>query len=106
MLNTCSPPRPVSIIHIHGNLDDTIPIDGGGPYNVSPIINSFKTVNAANSCSAMAFGVVSDSFSESTIASCQGGTEVKLINYFDQGHDWNTAWTKEILRFLFAHPRK
>lgn len=106
MLNTCSPPRPVSIIHIHGNLDSTIPFNGGGIYNVAPVIDSFKTVNAANLCSEMAFEFVSDSLSESTIASCQGVTKVYLINYLDQSHDWNTSWTKEILRFLFALPRK
>jgi hypothetical protein len=38
--------------------------------------------------------------------SCFDGTEAKLVNYLDQGHDWNISWTKEILRFLFAHPRK
>jgi hypothetical protein len=37
---------------------------------------------------------------------CSDGTEAKLVNYVDQGHQWTILWTKEILRFLFAHPRK
>ena len=106
MLNSCSPPNAVSVIHLHGGLDEIVPLDGGGPFFVKPIIESFKLVNSANACSAMTYVVTSDSTSETTSSLCSNGTEQKLTNYFDQGHDWNTAWTKEILRFLFAHPRK
>ena len=106
MLNTCSPPNQVSVIHLHGNLDSTIPIDGGGYFNIPPVIPAFKLVNSANKCSTMVYEVTSDLVSETTSAACEDGTEQKLINYFDQGHEWTFAWTKEVIRFLFAHPRK
>lgn len=106
VVDTCSPPLSVSVIHIHGNLDDSIPLDGGGQFKVPPVINSFKLVNSANTCFSMPYEVISTPVSETTGAVCSDGTEAKLINYFDQGHDWTVAWSKEIIKFLFAHPRK
>lgn len=106
VVDSCSPPKPVSIIHLHGNLDTTIPIDGGGQFNIPPVINAFKRVNSANQCYALEFLVTSDSNSETTSAICDDGTEAKLVNYFDQAHNWPSFWTKDMMRFLFAHPRK
>lgn len=106
VVDSCSPPHPVSIIHLHGNQDSTIPIDGGGPFIIPPVINAFKQVNTANECSAMQFVVTLESNSESTSAICVDGTEAKLINYFDQAHNWPSYWTKDMIKFLFAHPRK
>lgn len=106
VLDTCSPPIPVSVLHLHGNLDQTVPLDGGGQFNINPIIDKFKLVNSVNVCSPMEYQVTSDSNSETTSAICADGTEAKLINFFDQGHNWPSNWTKEIIRFLFAHPRK
>jgi len=106
MVSSCTPPQPVSVIHLHGNLDATIPIDGGGYFDVPPVIAAFKLVNSANKCSTMTYGVRSDLTSETTSATCEDGTEETLINYFDQGHNWTIQWTKEMIKFLFAHPRK
>jgi polyhydroxybutyrate depolymerase len=106
VLNTCSPPNTVSVIHVHGGLDNTVPLDGRGLFFVKPVIESFKLVNSANACSTMTYVVTSDLTSETTGAVCSDGTEQKLTNYFNQGHEWTIDWTKEILRFLFAHPRK
>ena len=106
MLNSCSPPNAVSVIHLHGGLDVIVPLDGGGPFFVKPIIESFKLVNSANACSPMTYVVTSDSTSETTSSLCSNGTEQKLTNYFNQSHEWTIDWTKEMLRFLFAHPRK
>ncbi|NBW92376.1 MAG: hypothetical protein EBR53_07995 [Actinobacteria bacterium] len=105
MLNSCSPPRVVSVVHLHGNLDETVPIDGGGQFFVKPVIESFKLVNSANKCSPMVYEVTSDFLSETTKAVCSDGTEAKLINQYNDAHDWTSDWTKEIIRFLFAHPR-
>ena len=106
MLNSCSPPNAVSVIHLHGGLDEDVPLDGGGRFFVKPIIESFKLVNSANACSTMTYAVTSDSTSETTSSLCSNGTEQKLTNYFNQSHEWTIDWTKEMLRFLFAHPRK
>jgi polyhydroxybutyrate depolymerase len=103
---TCSPPNSISVIHIHGGLDDHVPFLGGGPFQTPDIETSFRSLNASNRCASMPFVSSSDSISSALLGSCFDGTEVKLINYFDQKHQWTVLWTKEILRFLFAHPRK
>ena len=106
VVNKCLPGNSVSIIHLHGNLDQTIPIDGGGIYDIYPVISGFKIVNSLNRCSSMEYSVTSSLNSETTAAICVDGTEAKLINFFEMEHDWSPNWTEEIIRFLFAHPRK
>jgi len=103
---TCSPEIPVSVIHIHGGVDDHVPFLGGGPFDTPNVEKAFRTLNAYNQCASMPFVAASDSISSALIGSCSDGTEMKLINYYEQGHVWTVFWTKEILRFLFAHPRK
>jgi polyhydroxybutyrate depolymerase len=106
MTDTCTPPNPVSLIHIHGGLDYKIPIAGGGAFLASDSTKAFQQVNSSNRCSAMTYVESNESEKIQISGSCFDGTEAKLVNYLDQGHDWNISWTKEILRFLFAHPRK
>jgi polyhydroxybutyrate depolymerase len=106
MTSTCSPPNPVSVIHIHGGLDWKVPVNGGGPYSASDSTKAFQQVNLSNSCSAMTYVETNEPGRTEISGSCLDGTEAKLVNYLDQGHEWTVFWTKEILRFLFAHPRK
>ena len=106
MTGTCTPPNPVSLIHIHGGLDYKVPITGGGAFLATDSTKSFQQVNSSNRCSAMTYIESNESEKTQITGSCFDGTEAMLVNYFDQGHDWNISWTKEILRFLFAHPRK
>ena len=103
---TCSPAKPVSVIHIHGGADDHVPYLGGGPFGTPDVEKAFRTLNTYNQCASMSFVSSSDSTSSALLGNCSDGTEMKLINYYEQGHVWTVFWTKEILRFLFAHPRK
>ena len=104
--DTCSPIKPVSVIHIHGSQDVQVPFLGGGSFNTPDVEKTFLTLNAYNQCGSMQFILSTDPISSSLQGNCIDGTEAKLVNYFDQGHDWAIFWTKEILRFLFVHPRK
>jgi poly(3-hydroxybutyrate) depolymerase len=106
MVGTCSPPNPVSLIHVHGGLDIKVPLTGGGGFSVPDSTKAFQMVNSANKCSGMTFfeSVGTDKIEIS--GNCFDGTEAKLVNYVEQEHNWSIFWTKEILRFLFAHPRK
>jgi polyhydroxybutyrate depolymerase len=106
MRGTCSPPNPVSLIHIHGGLDNKVPLTGGGVFSAPDSTKAFQMVNSANKCSGMTYLESSGTDKVEISAICSDGTEAKLVNYFDQGHEWTVFWTKEILRFLFAHPRK
>lgn len=106
MTYPCTPPNPVSVIHIHGGLDNKVPVKGGGPYSASDSTNMFLLVNSSNQCSRMTYTVTTEPIKTQISGVCDDGTEVKLVNYVDQDHTWTVFWTKEILRFLFAHPRK
>ena len=106
MTGTCSPPNPVSVIHLHGGIDTKVPLKGGGPLSVSDSTKTIQLVNSSNQCSGMTYSEIVELTKTQISGICTDGTEVKLINYEDQDHVWTVFWTKEILRFLFAHPRK
>ncbi len=102
---TCSPSKPVSILHIHGNLDPTIPFHGGGKFETPSIFHSVQDMAYRNLCSGKP-KESSDAIEERYIWVCTSGVETQLVNYQENSHAWESGYTEEILRFLFAHPRK
>ena len=102
---TCSPTKPVSILHIHGNLDPTILFHGGGKFENPSIFHSVQDMAYRNLCSGSP-KESSNAIEERYIWVCTNGVETQLVNYQDQSHAWANGYTEEILRFLFAHPRK
>jgi hypothetical protein len=48
----------------------------------------------------------SDATEERYIWNCTNSVATQLVNYQEQSHGWEAGYTEEILRFLFAHPRK
>jgi len=102
---TCSPTKPVSIFHIHGNLDPTVPFHGGGKFETPNIYFSVQDMAYRNSCTGDPIET-SNTIEERYIWRCTNGVETQLVNYQEQSHAWVDGYTEEILRFLFAHPRK
>jgi polyhydroxybutyrate depolymerase len=102
---TCSPTKPVSIFHIHGNLDPTVPFHGGGKFETPNIYFSVQDMAYRNSCTGDP-KETSNTIEERYIWRCTNGVETQLVNYQEQSHAWVDGYTEEILRFLFAHPRK
>jgi polyhydroxybutyrate depolymerase len=102
---TCSPTKPVSILHIHGNLDPTVPFHGGGKFETPSIFHSVQDMAYRNLCAGDP-KESSDAIEERYIWTCSNGLETQLVNYQEQSHAWENGYTEEILRFLFAHPRK
>ena len=102
---TCSPTRPVSILHIHGNLDPTILFHGGGKFENPSIFHSVQDMAYRNLCSGNP-KESSNAIEERYIWTCASGVETQLVNYQENSHGWEDGYTEEILRFLFAHPRK
>ena len=102
---TCIPTKPVSIFHIHGNLDPTVPFHGGGKFETPSIFHSVQDMAYRNSCTGSPRESL-DAVEERYIYNCTSGVETQLVNYQDQSHGWGIGYTEEILRFLFAHPRK
>jgi len=105
MDDSCSPTKPVSIFQIHGNLDPTIPYNGGGKFNVPDILGSFTTVNSKFNCTKTTDGILPLNNVEQYSWNCPQGTQEKLNNFLENGHEWHLEYTKYILRFLFDHPR-
>ena len=103
--DSCTPTKPVSTLHIHGNLDPTVPFHGGGKFETPSIFHSVKDMANKNSCTGSP-KESSDAIEERYIWTCASGVETQLVNYQENSHGWEDGYTGEILRFLFAHPRK
>ena len=102
---SCSPSKQVSLLHIHGDLDPTVPIQGGGKFGTPNIYYSVLEYAKANSCdnsSSTNFTTEMQQF----MWNCPSENQVQLVNYVNHSHAWIDGYTEEILRFLFAHPRK
>ena len=103
--DSCTPTKPVSTLHIHGNLDPTVPFHGGGKFETPSIFHSVKDMAYKNSCTGSP-KETSDAIEERYLWACASGVETQLVNYQENSHGWEDGYTGEILRFLFAHPRK
>jgi polyhydroxybutyrate depolymerase len=102
---TCRPEKQVSLIHIHGDLDATVPYQGGAKFETPNIYYSVLDYAKAIPCNgSTASNITRDE--ERYLWNCSNGTQVELVNYMSQSHAWVDGYTEEILRFLFAHPRK
>ena len=106
MDDSCTPEKPVSIMHIHGDLDETIPFTGGGKFDVPDIQTSVIKPNANFSCDIAPNEIMPIVGVNQVAWNCEQGAQTKLMNYLENGHEWHLEYTKAILRFLFAHPRK
>jgi len=105
MSKTCNTTKPVSIIHLHGASDADILFNGSGFYNTRDVVSNITTVNAQFGCIDVSSSITKVEGQTDWKWSCQNGTDVQIIKYDRQGHEWTFAWTKEVIRFLFAHPR-
>ena len=103
--DSCNPTQPVSVIHLHGNLDPTVPFHGGGKFETPSIYHSIAEFTKVNQCNISPNEYVMPN-KEKFHWICKSGFEVQLINYQEVSHQWVDGYTEQILQFLFAHPRK
>lgn len=106
MSKTCNTTKPVSIIHLHGASDADILFNGAGFYNTRDVVSNITIVNAQFGCTDISATLSKIVGQTDWKWSCPNGTDVQVISYDGQGHEWTFAWTKEVIKFLFAHPRK
>jgi polyhydroxybutyrate depolymerase len=102
--DTCNPSKPVPLIHLHGDLDPTVPYQGGGKFETPNIYYSTLDYSKANTCDGSPAENLT-STKQQYIWNCKNGSQVQLVNYLENSHQWATGYTEEILNFLFAHPR-
>ena len=106
MGKSCSTKQPVSIIHLHGASDTKVPFSGSGLLNTRDVISNITTVNAQFGCVDVSSLLLEVTGQTTWKWNCQNGVDVQVNRYDGQGHEWLFAWTKEVIKFLFAHPRK
>ena len=102
---TCNPVKPVSAIHLHGNLDPTVPFYGGGKFETPSIYHSIDEFSKVNGCNISPNEFLNP-IKEKYQWLCKSGFEALLINYQEESHGWGDGYTEALLSFLFAHPRK
>ena len=112
MINDCPAPKPVSIIHIHGDKDPTIPYAGGpgrrsndgtgrlpakidGPA-VPALIDTWRRTDACAPPATRKTGVVTTS-----TATCPDGRAVELITIAGAGHQWPGSRPAPVAQRLF-----
>ncbi|GGQ41515.1 extracellular catalytic domain type 1 short-chain-length polyhydroxyalkanoate depolymerase [Couchioplanes azureus] len=99
MLNECDDPAPISVIHIHGDQDPTVPYGGGpgrrsnagngrlpvkidGP-SVPSLIDTWRRTAGCPAPATTKSGAVTTS-----VATCPQGRAVELITVAGAGHQW------------------
>jgi polyhydroxybutyrate depolymerase len=127
MLVDCHPPGPVSVLHIQGALDESVPPDGSpgaGTQQIDgpPIDEVIAFWRGVDGCGPPVSTTVTEV--TTTRADC-GGDAVEYIEIADAGHQWPGAIssetrdelggdppsqrldaTAEIAAFFAAHPRR
>jgi polyhydroxybutyrate depolymerase len=106
MNKTCDNTKPVSIIHLHGGADPDILFTGAGYFNTRDVVSSITSINASFGCTDVSNSISKIPGQSDWKWSCPNEVDVQIIKYDGQGHEWKFSWTKEFIRFLFAHPRK
>ena len=97
----CTPTKKFSVIHIHGDGDGDVPLNGGGPYNTRSAFFSISTVAGAVGCTNDA----AKANANTQVWQCPDSMEMKLVVDTNQDHVWNSNWTDVMVQFLQSHPR-
>lgn len=96
-VEACRPSAPISVLHLHGDADQNLPIDGGrGPRSVSGVdytvpIEGAATLAAAAGCEPepeRASPVGRADLAVTTWVACDGGAEVAFVAVDGASHAW------------------
>ncbi len=108
----CLPARPVSLIHLHGDADTHVPIDGGrGTQGVTrvdftPPRQAAATVATGARCSPTTTDhPAGPGTTVRTWDGCPDGIEVAFVTVAGGPHQWMPDSADRIWAFLSAHPR-
>lgn len=125
-VDDCSPSEPVSVLHIHGEADTSVPIDGGRGTGIAGVDfpsprESIRTLATANGCDAAPAVEEKLPTTTETWTGCDGDTTVAFVAVAEASHAWMGAdrpariggplafadydSSLEAWTFLAAHPR-
>ena len=78
VIDTCAPARPVSALHVHGELDTVVPLTGG---------NSLGIIFPSTQLSVETFALANKG-------------DIELVTDAKWSHDWQPEWSELFARFL------
>jgi polyhydroxybutyrate depolymerase len=86
---TCTPSRPMPVIHFHGTADNLVPYTGNATQGFPDVPADFEAWALRDGCSATAVETYRKADSHcSSYASCNGGASVTLCTVDGGGHTW------------------
>jgi polyhydroxybutyrate depolymerase len=94
-LSGCSPTAPVSLLHIHGDADKTVPFDGSftpaqilASADIPPVAGSVAAWAKADACSDAPKEDTVDGVQRTRWSGCGDDSNVELLVYPGLGHEW------------------
>jgi polyhydroxybutyrate depolymerase len=85
----CAPPRPVSVVQIHGTADPVVPYAGSAFLGFPSVADSIGGWAARDKCGTTTTETLRDGSAHcSNYDGCPAGTEVILCTIDNWGHDW------------------
>jgi polyhydroxybutyrate depolymerase len=106
----CAPQQPVSILHVQGMADRTVPFEGGGTLNFPPLEQVIATWVDLNSCpSSATVDKPIEKITRSAYTPCKAGTAIEIYAVESGGHSWVSKYiyplSETIWDFFAAHPK-
>jgi polyhydroxybutyrate depolymerase len=86
---TCTPSRPMPVMHFHGTADMLVPYDGNAQMGFASVPDTWHGWGTRNKCTDMpsVTFMMADSTCQ-TYKQCDGGVEVTLCTVQNGGHTW------------------
>lgn len=88
-VQSCTPPRPVPVMHFHGTLDALVPYAGSTALGFIPVPDSFSGWAKRDGCTGQPVTTYDKLDTQcSTYEHCDAGSEVTLCTVKGGGHTW------------------
>jgi polyhydroxybutyrate depolymerase len=101
MVDACAPSRPINVLHLHGELDAVVPLNGGDAIGIvfPPTQQSVDRYADAAGCDP------ASSTTANTIDRACGAARVSLVVDATWTHDWQPDWSRRFVDFFVATSR-
>ena len=101
MVDACAPSRPINVLHLHGELDAVVPLDGGDAIGIvfPPTRASVDRYADAAGCDP-----ASAAATNSIDRTC-GAARVSLVVDATWTHDWQPDWSRRFVDFFVTTSR-
>ena len=101
MVDTCAPSRPINVLHLHGELDAVVPLNGGDAIGIvfPPTRESVDRYADAAGCDP------ASAEATNAIDRACGAARVSLVVDKAWTHDWQPDWSRRFVDFFVATSR-